>query len=122
MARLSIEDPAEFACCRAAASRQRISLRDLDKALAPYRNEMARKRPPVETAGPYRVMAGRIVREVFINENPIEVPLCNFDCRITEEITIDDGVEQYLILAFEGQLSNGTPLPRTEIPATTFLE
>jgi hypothetical protein len=47
-------------------------------------------------------------------------PLCNFNAQIVEQITADDGVEQRITLALEGQLANGSSLPRVEISATEF--
>jgi hypothetical protein len=122
LAAVAENDPAEFACVRskvkAAAG---VSLRDLDKALAHFRQEVRRQRPPADAAGQYRSSAGRIVRDAPTPQGgTVEIALCNFDARIVEQVTVDDGVERRSTLAVEGALADGTPLPRVDIPADQF--
>ncbi|MGZ5052687.1 MAG: cell wall-binding protein [Methylobacter sp.] len=50
----------------------------------------------------------------------VEFPLCDFTCRIVEEITSDDGLIDASYLRIEGQRSNGMPLPVVDVPAKNF--
>jgi hypothetical protein len=50
----------------------------------------------------------------------VTVPLANFTARIVEQVTVDDGAERRTVLALEGKLSDGTALPRAEVPADQF--
>jgi hypothetical protein len=120
LARLAETDPPEFACVRAKVQKARVSLRDLDASIAPFRQAIRAARPPRESAGSYRVVAGRIVNLRTTREGPIEVPLCNFTARISEVVTRDDGVEQAAMFAIEGQLADGRPLARLQVPAADF--
>jgi hypothetical protein len=117
LARLAETNPPEYACRRAQLARAGIRLRDLDRALAPLRQELRREQPPLDAAGCYRVSAGRIVRIVLTYDGPIEVPLATWAGRIVEEIIHDDGAERSVTFAVEGALADGTPLPRVEVPA-----
>jgi hypothetical protein len=120
LAKLSLDDPAEYACCRAACDRAKVKLRDLNRTLHPYRREFTLLKPPPDAAASYRAVGGRIVREVLTRDGPLEVPLANFDARIVEQIIVDDGAEHRLTLATESDLSDGTPLPRVEVAADQF--
>jgi hypothetical protein len=120
MARLAETDPAEFACVRAKLKVANVSLRDLDAALAPLRQQVRSQRPRPESAGDYRVAGGRIVDRRTTRDGPVEVPLCNFSARITEVVSRDDGVERSAVFAVEGMLANGRPLPRLQVPAAEF--
>jgi hypothetical protein len=62
-------------------------------------------------------VGGRIVREVLTRDGSVEVPLANWSGRIVEEVAHDDGAERRIMLAVEGALADGTPLPRVEVPA-----
>ncbi|HEY7329310.1 MAG TPA: DUF3854 domain-containing protein [Gemmataceae bacterium] len=120
LAKLSEMDPAEYACCRARLSRAGIRLRDLDAALAPRRQSLRAARPPLTSAGEYKMSGGRIVHLRPTKDGPVEVPLCNFTVRIVEQVTVDDGAEKSMRLAVEGALHDGTPLLRVEVPAEKF--
>jgi hypothetical protein len=120
LARLAEADPAEFACRRAQLQRADIKLRDLDRALTPLRKAIRRDRPPADAAGQYRISGGRIVRDASTRDGVVETPLATWHGRIVEEIIRDDGAEQSVVLAIEGGLSDGTPLPRVEVPADEF--
>jgi hypothetical protein len=50
----------------------------------------------------------------------VQVALANFTCRIVEQRVIDDGAEQSRSVIVQGKMSDGTPLPRYEIPAEQF--
>src|SRR5262249_35205239 len=88
--------------------------------LSPLRKDVRAANPPPDAAGQYRVSGGRIVRDVLTKDGPVEVPLATWEGRIVGEVIRDDGAERSLTLAIEGALSNGTPLPRVEIPADEF--
>ncbi|HEU0114302.1 MAG TPA: DUF3854 domain-containing protein, partial [Thermomicrobiales bacterium] len=120
LAALAESDPAEFNCRRAQMRNRGIRLRELDAALSPLRQALRAERPPLTSAGEYKVSGGRIVYLRPTKDGPVEVPLCNFAARIVEQVTVDDGAEKSIRLAVEGSLSNGTPLPRVEVPADQF--
>lgn len=117
LAQLAEADPGEYACRRAQLQRAGIKLRDLDRALAPLRRELRAAQPPPDAAGAYRISGGRIVRDAPTKDGLVEVPLATWAGRIVEEIVRDDGAERSVILAVEGALQDGTPLPRVEIAA-----
>jgi hypothetical protein len=120
LAGLAEGNAAEFACKRAKLKRSGIALRDLDRALAPFRQALRAERPPLTSAGEYRISGGRIVHLRPTKDGPVEVPLCNFLARIVVQITVDDGAEKTMHLAIEGALHDGTPLLRVEIAADKF--
>ena len=117
LADLSLASRAEFEAVRASI-RERVSLRSLDKALYPFRQQspVAEGPPPPQ----YFEENGCICRNVQTKEGPIIVALCNFVARIVEDVVHDDGAEQTRSLAVQGALADGTPLPRAEIPAADF--
>lgn len=50
----------------------------------------------------------------------IEFPLCDFTCRIVEEVTRDDGLDDTTFLRIEGRRANGALLPLVDVPAKSF--
>jgi hypothetical protein len=120
LARIAETNPAEFACRRAQLQRAGVKLRDLDRTLAPLRQEFRREQPPIDAAGCYRVSAGRIVRDVLTKDGPVEVTLTNWSGRIVEQTVHDDGAERHLTFAVEGALADGTSLARADVPAEQF--
>ena len=120
MAALAENDPAEYACRRAQLQRAGVKLHDLDRALAPLRQALRRERPALDAAGCYRVVGGRIVRDVPTKDGPVEVPLTNWSGCIVEQTVHDDGAERRLTFTVEGALADGTPLPRADVPADQF--
>jgi hypothetical protein len=50
----------------------------------------------------------------------VEFPLCDFTCKIMEEITSDDGLSDATFLRIEGRKINGVPLPMVDVPAKNF--
>jgi hypothetical protein len=74
----------------------------------------------LSSAGAYRVVGGRVVHLRTTKDGAVEIPLGNFTARISEVVTRDDGVEQTAVFAVEGQLADGRPLPRLQIPAADF--
>jgi len=63
----------------------------------------------------YFISAGRIC----MRKGDGTVPLGNFTARISEEIILDDGVEEALMLDIEGQIE-GRDLPRLQVPVAAF--
>lgn len=110
-------DPAGFAAVRASI-RERVSLRDFDKALRPFRRPTPRSE--AKDTPPYFQANGYTYRNVLTKEGPIPVALCNFTARIAEEVIHDDGAEQTRGLVLQGTLADGSCLPRAEVPAADF--
>lgn len=50
----------------------------------------------------------------------IEFPLCDFTCRIVEEVTQDDSLADTTFLRIEGRRANGALLPLVDVPAKSF--
>jgi hypothetical protein len=117
LADLAGSDPTAFAAVRASI-RQRVSLRDLDRALQPFRQHT--RQPDGEDAPVYFEADGYTYRNAQTKEGPIRLALCNFTARIVEEVLHDDGVEQTLRLAVQGALADKSILPRAEISASDF--
>jgi hypothetical protein len=69
---------------------------------------------------PYVVRNGSIHRVKGTNDGSVEIPLCNFDARIVEEVILDDGAEVTCLFGIEGSLSNGRKLPLAEVVTTAF--
>jgi hypothetical protein len=120
LAKLAEHDAAEMACVRAKLARAGVRLRDLDAALAPRRQALRAERPPLTSAGEYKASGGRMVRVRSTPDGLVEDVLCNFNARIVAQTTVDDGAERSIRLAVEGQLFDGTPLPRVEVSAEKF--
>ena len=120
LARLAETDAPEFACVRAKLQKAKISLRDFDASLAPFRRNIRAERPPLESSGSYRIVAGRIVNLRTTRDGPVEVPLANWSGRIVEEVVHDDGAERRISLAVEGALADGTPLSPAIVTAEQF--
>lgn len=70
--------------------------------------------------GPYCVLNGRLTWLKRERDGVAPVALCNFSCRIVEERDVDDGAERRRVLLIEGELANGSKLPRIEVPAASF--
>jgi hypothetical protein len=120
LAHLAENDPPEFACVRAKVQKAGLSLRSLDASIAPFRQAIRAERPPIQSAGSYRIAGGRIVLTRMTKDGTVEIPLGNFAARITEVVTRDDGVEKTAVFTLEGELANGRPLPRLQVPAAEF--
>jgi hypothetical protein len=118
LADLAGADPAGFAAVRAAI-RERVSVRDLDRALRPFRRPAAPGEG--EDPPPYFEAGGCTYRNVLTKEGPVRVTLCNFTARIVEDVEHDDGAERTRFLAMQGTLADGAALPRAEVPAADFV-
>jgi hypothetical protein len=122
LARLAETDPTAFAARRVQLKREGVSVRDLDKALAGRRAAVRAELPPRVLEAGYRVAGGRLVRDTLTPQGAVEVPLSNFTAKIVAETTRDDGAERSVSLSVEGQLCDGRPLSRVEVPAADFAD
>jgi len=50
----------------------------------------------------------------------VEFPLCDFTCKIVEEIVQDTGLEDSSFLRIEGRRADNVPLPLVDVPAKSF--
>jgi len=76
--------------------------------------------------GDYGVESGRFVQFKMMrsegsgDRSEGSFPLCDFTCRITEEIVADNGLTEANFLRIEGKRFDGTPLPSIDVPAKAF--
>jgi len=75
--------------------------------------------------GDYIIKNGAFYQTKAVKAGPdssatVEFPLCDFTCRIMEEITSDDGLADATFLRIEGRRVNGVPLPLVDVPAKSF--
>lgn len=75
--------------------------------------------------GDYLVKYGAFYQTKAVRDGPdgsgtVEFPLCDFTCRIVEEITSDDGLVDATFLRIEGRRANGALLPLVDVPAKSF--
>jgi len=75
--------------------------------------------------GDYVIKNGAFYQIKAVRDGPdgsgtVEFPLCDFTCRIVEEITSDDGLDDATFLRIEGRRANGVPLPIVDVPAKNF--
>lgn len=92
---------------------------DISRGAPPAETDLeSEARPPTRR---YQVVGGRIscVRPDRLGRVVFE-PLANFDARIEEEITRDDGVEQIREFKISGSLEGGVALPPAIVPARDF--
>jgi hypothetical protein len=83
--------------------------------------EQATPEPSDAQAGPrYHDADGGLVLMRPSQHGEVTVPLATWTARIVEQTIIDDGVERRVLLAIEGRLADGTPLPRVEVPAREY--
>jgi hypothetical protein len=59
-----------------------------------------------------------LVRPTQLGE--VTVPLATWTARIVEQTVVDDGAERRVVLAVEGRLAEGTPLPRVDVSADQY--
>jgi Domain of unknown function (DUF3854)/Domain of unknown function (DUF927) len=117
LAKLAEDDPPAFAAARASI-RARVSVRDLDQAIRPFRRQS--REPTAAARSPYFEQNGCVHRSVPTKDGPIAVALSNFTAKIVADVEHDDGIERSRYLALEGALANGRPLTRVEVAATDF--
>jgi hypothetical protein len=123
LAKTALTDPAQFAIHRDYLRGAGLKLRDLDRALKPLQKKLRAENPAaaiVETENYFVSEDGCICRQKMTFDGLVSVPLANFAAQIVEQVTHDDGAEQRIVLAIEGKLAGGRPLPRVEVPAEEF--
>ncbi|UOA08568.1 cell wall-binding protein [Methylobacter sp. S3L5C] len=79
----------------------------------------------VEKFGDYSVKHGafhqvKAVRAGGDGDGFVEFALCNFTCKIIEEINQDDGLADSTFLRVEGRRNDGLSLPVVDVPAKSF--
>lgn len=75
--------------------------------------------------GEYEIINGafhqiKAVRSGADGNGFVEIPLCDFTCKIIEEVTHDTGLDDLAFLRVEGSRNDGFKLPIVEVPATKF--
>ncbi|WP_019868298.1 hypothetical protein [Methylovulum miyakonense] len=78
-----------------------------------------------EQFGDYKVINGafhqvKVVKDGEGGFKSVDFPLCDFTCRIVEEIIADDGLTDTAFLRVEGKRSDGVALPLVDVPAKAF--
>lgn len=68
----------------------------------------------------YDIVDGIICWVKNTSEGISEIPLCNFNARVTEDISRDNGVETTRFLKIEGALPGNKALPVIEVSASEF--
>ena len=102
---------------------ERLLLGDGKKVVACLQKWLALRGGAREAPGGalYEIKDGRIIRWRPTREGPVAHPLTNnFACHVTEELTLDDGVETTTAFRIEGATDTGEPLPPKTIPAAQF--
>jgi hypothetical protein len=120
LARLSRSDPRQFALVRTSMRQRGVHLRDLDNSLKFILKDLTGSAE--QLAHQYFEQDGTLCWLKEGPKGPDVVPLCNFSARIVEQIIRDDGAEKSLTMALQGELADGTRLPRVEVPAEKFCE
>ena len=123
LAHETISDPSGYAAHRETLRKAGVKLRDFDRALKPLIIEAAKDQPTKFArgdSGGFFADNGCLCREKLLMDGPVIVPICNFMAEIVDETIRDDGVETSLVLGIQGALMTGQPLPRIEVPATSF--
>jgi len=75
--------------------------------------------------GDYAIISGafhriKAVRTGADGQGIVEIPLCNFICKIIEEVTHDDGLQDQAFLQLEGRRNDGLTLPLVDVSANKF--
>jgi len=75
--------------------------------------------------GDYLIRNGMFHQSKAVRSGPdgggfVEFPLCDFYCRITEEVIADDGLTDTSYLRIEGRRADGVALPMVDVPAKSF--
>jgi len=89
-----------------------IALEVLDEAVGPS--------PAFKPGGMYCVENGQLCWVKQSQDGETVIPLCNFNARIVEEITRDNGVESSGAFRIEGTDMHGKPLPTIEVSLAAF--
>jgi Putative cell wall binding repeat len=80
---------------------------------------------PPERFGEYLIKNGSFHQSRAVKAGPdgsgfVEFALCDFACKIVEEVTAEDGLNDASFLRIEGRRGDGLPLPAADIPAKSF--
>lgn len=71
--------------------------------------------------GSYTIKNGSFHQSKELRDGSLaEFPLCDFTCRIVEEITADDGLVDSTFLRIQGTRANGALLPLVDVPSKSF--
>ncbi len=75
--------------------------------------------------GEYEIIHGafyqiKAVRSGADDRGFVEIPLCDFTCKIIEEVTHDTGLEDQAFLRVEGLRNDGLKFPMVEVPSSKF--
>ncbi len=78
-----------------------------------------------EKFGEYLIKNGSFHQSRAVKAGPdgsgfVEFALCDFACKIVEEVTAEDGLNDASFLRIEGRRADGLPLPAADIPAKSF--
>jgi len=68
----------------------------------------------------YRETESGIMLIKHTKDGDVGVPLCNFNAKIIEEVTLDDGSEKTTIFNIKGKMASGNNLPTAHVPANRF--
>lgn len=68
----------------------------------------------------YCISENRICWLKHTSDGLTEVPLCNFNASVAEDILKDNGIETARIFKVNGKLANGESLPAIEVPSSSF--
>jgi hypothetical protein len=84
----------------------------------------AEQTPPEQPEPPrgphYHDGDGYLVLVRPTRDGDVLVPLATWTARIVEQTILDDGAERRVVLAIEGRLADGAPLPRVEVAADQY--
>lgn len=75
--------------------------------------------------GDYFIKDGSFYQSKAVRAGPnangfLEFPLCNFTCKIVEEVKHDDGLVDSSYLRIEGRRADDVPLPLVDVPVKSF--
>jgi len=80
-----------------------------------------RGRSKSKTFGSYTIVNGAFNQVKTTHDGTVvEFPLCDFTCKIVEEITADDGLVDSAFLRIQGAQQKGGLLPIVDVPAKNF--
>lgn len=119
----ALDDKASYAAHREMLRSNKVKIRDFDRVMGPLIQEEAKSRQSTlarDDTGGFFVRGGVLAREKMTSDGPLTIPLCNFDARIVDETTRDDGAEVLIVFGIEVTLANGRKIPRFEVPASKF--
>lgn len=113
LAKIEEESPGDFESIKNGL-RGKVSLKKLDKAIK------AQKPKAKVLDSSYFVVDGEICKWKGDGEAPVPSPLCNFEAKIVEDVTYDDGAEKIRKLTIEGKQKSGQNLPKIEVLSKRF--